>query len=157
MEINHFPLGDAEDNKVVKLLRIIFGIACIIVAAWWVYFSINTGGGKATLWVTIGFMMAFGFYQIRSGLGSTERYITISHKDVVIRKNSFLAPVTITSDETESIEIYPLSIIFYRRNKKKLLIRLGTVNYETNEKIIDELVKFAEANNILYKVIEENI
>ena len=157
MEKNYFPLGDAEDNKVVKLLRIIFGISCITVAAWWVYYSINAGGGKITLWVTIGFMLAFGFYQIRSGLGRAERYITIASKDITIRKNSLLAPATITSDETESIEIYPLSIIFYRRNKKKLLLRLGTVHYETNEKIIDELVKFAEANNILYRVIEEKI
>jgi hypothetical protein len=61
------------------------------------------------------------------------------------------------ADNIERIEIFPLNVIFRLKNRKKILLRFGTTYYEENEKIIDEIVGFAELNNVPFEVIEEKL
>ena len=157
MEKQTFLLGNAEDTKIVKILRIALGAACIIVAVSWIFFSINSETLNRNLWITIAFLTAFGSYQIWAGLGKSTRFITFDNESILVKKDSLLSPVTIKASDISKIDIYPLSVIFLRKSDKKFLLRLGSVNYETNEKIIDELVKFAGDNGIEHEIIEEEI
>lgn len=157
MEKQSFPLGNAEDTKIVKILRIALGAACILVAAWWLFFIMNSEALNRTLWITIVFMTAFGSYQIWAGLGKATRFITFDPESITVKKNSLLSPVTIKASDISKIDLYPLSVIFIRKSDKKFLLRFGAVNYETNEKIIDELIRFAGENGIDHEIIEEEI
>jgi len=157
MERNYFPLGNIDDNKTVKILRIIFGVACTGMAIWWINFNLKSAKTDWTLWVTIIFLIGFGLYQIWAGLGKASRYIIVDQHNITVKKDSLFSPVNITSDGTIKIDIYPLSIVFLDKTNRKYLLRFGAVNYETNEKIIDEIIRFAEENNIQYEVKEEEI
>ena len=157
MEMNHFPLGNSEDNRLVKVFRVIFGIACIGIAIFWLNFNIEALKSDWTLWLTILFLSGFGLYQIWSGMGRATRYISIVSEKIILKKNSILSPVCLLPGEIEKIDIFPLSIVFYDKNSKKMILRLGTINVETNEKIVDKLIGFAEANSIPYELKEEEI
>ena len=157
MEKNYFPLGKMDDNRIVKILQIIFGVACIGMSVWWIIFNLKSSKEDVTLWITTIFLAVFGFYMIWAGLGKAARYIIVNQTDITVKKNSFLSPEDLKAIETARIDIYPLSIVFFNKNGRKYLLRFGTVNYETNEKIIDNIIRFADENNIPYEVKEEEI
>lgn len=156
MDKGYFPLGSAEDNRFVRIIKIAFGIACILMALYWVYYNLKILKIAGTLWISIIFLAVFGFYQVWSGLGRAVRYIIID-SSIKIKKSAFGSPVQLSSSDINKIEIFPLSIAFMLNSGKRYLLRLGTVHYETNEKIVDELIKFAETNSIQFEMKEENI
>ena len=157
METGNFPLGNAEDNRFVKGFRISFGIACIAMAAYWLNFNLRSLKTDWSLWVTIFFLLGFGSYQIWAGLGRAIRYIVVNTEMILLKKSSLRPPVQLLPADISKIDIFPLNIYFIMKSGKKLLLRFGTIHYETNEKIIDELIRFADSNNIPYEYNEETI
>jgi hypothetical protein len=157
MEKKYFSLGVVDKSPIIKIIRIVFGVVCLIVAGYWISFNINTLKTDWTLWITIIFLTTFGLYQIWSGLGRATRFIEI-HKDAIhIKKNSIMPVVKLTVADMEKIEIYPLNIIFFMKPKKRILLRFGTTFHEQNEIILDEIIGFAELNDVPFEVIEEKI
>jgi hypothetical protein len=157
MGINYYSLGSTENNRFVKILQIFFGIVCIGVAVFWLIFNARSLKSDGTLWITIIFLIGFGVYQIWSGLGHTTRFIEISHDSIRLKKNAVLPLVQMLPGEMEKIDFFPLNVIFYLKSKKKILLRFGTIYHETNEKIVDQLIGFAESNNIPFELIEEKL
>lgn len=157
MEESYFPLGNAEDNRFVKIIRIIFGIACIVMAAFWINFNIKSLKMEWSIWATIIFLLGFGFYQIWSGLGRATRYIIVKDDRIVLKKSSLNPAVEIVPSALKKIDIFPLTIWFIFQSDKKILLRFGTIHYETNEKIVDGIIRFADSNNIPYELNEETI
>jgi Zn-dependent protease with chaperone function len=157
MEMKHFYLGTVENNKLIKIFRILFGVVCITVAVFWLIFNIKALKTDGTLWITIVFLSGFGFYQIWSGLGFATRFIEIGSREIRLKKNSILAPVHIVAGDIERVEIFPLNVVFYMKSNKRILLRFGTTYHEVNEKILDEIIGFTETNNIPMEVIEEKI
>jgi Zn-dependent protease with chaperone function len=157
MEIKHFYLGAGESSRLTKIFRIIFGVVCIVVAVFWLIFNINSVKSDGMLWITIVFLSGFGFYQIWSGLGLATRFIEIAPENIRLKKTSFLPPVLIAVADLERIEIFPLNVIFYLKTSKKILLRFGTTYHEVNEKVLDEIIRFAERNKIPMEIIEEKI
>jgi hypothetical protein len=136
MEGKYFSLGNSDTNQFVKVIRIVFGI---------------------TLWITIVFLLGFGFYQIWSGLGRANRFIEIASENINLRKNPLLPAVRIMAEDINKIELFPFSLVFFLKSKKRILLRLGTTFHETNEIIKDEILTFAERNSIPLEIIEEKI
>lgn len=157
MEIKYFSLGTSENNRLVKIIQIVFGIVCLVVAGYWLFFNIRSLKADGTLWITILFLSGFGFYQIWSGLGHATRFIEIGHENIRLKKNALLPLVQMPAGEMERVEIFPLNVIFYLKSQKRILLRLGTTYHETNGKILDEIIGFAESNNIPFEVIEEEL
>lgn len=157
MEKSYFPLGNSDDNRIVKILRITFGVACIIMSIWWLFYTLNAEKSYWSIWITILFLAGFGFYQIWAGAGKATRFIMVAADMLTIKKNAMLPPVKISTANISKIDIYPLSIVFHQKDGKKFLLRFGTINYETNEKIVDELIRYAEENTISYEVKEEEL
>ncbi|HLN21906.1 MAG TPA: hypothetical protein VK213_12510 [Bacteroidales bacterium] len=152
MEKKSFPLGTVEDNRTVRILRILFGVACLATAAYWIIYSITQSRYDWSLLVSILFLIAFGGYQVWAGLGKAFRYIEINPTSITLRKSSLRKPEIMNATEISGIEILPLSIIFRKGEGEKTILRLGQVHYETNENIIDMLISFAERNNISYEI-----
>jgi Zn-dependent protease with chaperone function len=155
--MKHFYLGAGENNRITKIFRIIFGVVCIVVAVFWLIFNINSVKSDGMLWITIVFLTGFGFYQIWSGFGLATRFIEIAPENIRLKKNSVLPPIVIAGADLERIEIFPLNVIFYLKTSKNILLRFGTTYHEDNEKILDEIIRFAESNNIPFEVIEEEL
>jgi hypothetical protein len=157
MEIKHIILGGIENNGFEKIIRIIFGTVCIAVALFWLYFNIKALKADGTLWITIAFLSGFGFYQIWSGMGKATRFIEFGPAHIRMKKNPIFPGAVIRADGIEKIELFPFNIIFYMKTKKKIMLRLGTSFQETNEKIKDEVIIFAESNNTPVEIVKEKI
>ncbi len=157
METKYYPLGPGDNNLLTKIFKIIFGTGCLVVSIFWMVFKFKETDTTISLWVTIIFLAGFGLYQIWSGLGYATRYIELGSETIRLKKNALLPASDIFAGEIENIESRPLNVVFFLRTKRRILLRFGTTYYETNEKIIDEIAVFAEANNIPFKIVEEEI
>ena len=157
MEKKYFSLGTDESSLFVKILRILFGAVCIGVAVFWLIFNIESLRADKMIWITIIFLTGFGSYQIWSGLGLAKRYIEIGAGCINLKKNPVLPPVKMTARNIERIKLYPLNLIIILKSKRRIMLRFGTTYYETNEKVTDEIISFAEINKITLEVIEEKI
>ena len=157
MEKKYFSLSSVENNKLVKIVQIVFGILCLAVAIYWLIFNIHLSKADKTLWITILFLSGFGLYMIWSGLGRATRFIEISSDQIRLKKTILLPPVELPSEEMQKIEIFPFNLIFFLKTKKRIILRLSTTYTETNEKIKDELIIFGELNSINVEFVEEKI
>jgi hypothetical protein len=157
MEDKYYSLGTTENNRFVKMIRIGFGIICIAVGIYWLIFNIRSLKADITLWITIIFLFGFGFYQVWSGLGRADRYIEICRNFIRLKKNPVLPAIVMCAGEIEKIEYFPLNVIFFLKTKKRILLRFGTIYYETNEKVKDEILSFAESNNIPLEIVQEEL
>lgn len=153
----YFSLGSVENNRLIKIIQIIFGIVCFTVAIFWLIFNIRSLKADGTLWITIIFLSGFGFYQVWAGLGQATRFIEISSDKIRLKKNIMLPAVEILPGEIQKIEVYPFNLIFYLKTKKRIFLRFGTTYHETNEKIKDEILSFAELNSINTEIMEEKL
>jgi hypothetical protein len=155
METKHYSLELRENNTLVKIFRIIFGIACLGVAIFWVFFNIKAIKSDNTLWVTVIFLTGFAVYLIRSGLGYGHRFIDIENSKISFRKNSFLKKAEYNSTEIKKIGFYPLKVEFNIRSGKMDLLRFGVSDIDKVEMIKDDLMKFAAKNEIETELINE--
>jgi len=157
MEKKYFSFSPVENSLIIKVIRIVFGIVCIAVAIFWLIFNLKSLNIDWTLWITIIFLVGFGFYQIWTGLGRATRFIEINKDEIRLKKYAVSYPVLMHAGEIDYIEIYPLNVIFFLKSKKRVMLRFGTTYYDQNEKILDEIIAFADSNNITFEVISEKI
>lgn len=157
METKYFSLDTNENNRLVKIFRFLFGVFCFAVAIFWMVFNIRSLKSDGTLWITIIFLSGFGFYQIWSGLGRANKFIKIASDYLLLKRHPFLPPLNIYTDDIKRIELFPLNVVFFLKSGKRILLRFGTTYYETTEKIKDEILRFAEINNITLEIIEEKL
>jgi hypothetical protein len=156
MENKYFPLSAVENNRLIKIIQIVFGIACLAVACFWLSFNIKTLKSDNTLWITIVFLSGFGFYMVWAGLGKAARFIDIRTDKLLIKKTILLPALEIPADSIQKIELFSFSIKFFLKNKN-MILRLSSSFYETNAKIKDEIWEFAESNSIPVELIEEKV
>jgi hypothetical protein len=157
MEKKYFALSSSDNNKIVKIIQVVFGFVCLAVAGFWLFFNVRAMKSDKTLWITIVFLSGFGFYQIWTGLGKAIRFIEISMEKISIKKTILLPPVILLPENIEKIEIYPLNLIFFLHSKKKMFLRFGTTYQDLNEQIKDEIILFAETNSINAEFVEEKL
>jgi hypothetical protein len=158
MDSNYFQLGNIEKSRLINLIKVLFGAACLGVAIYWIIFRMNSTESPGTIWITIIFLAGFGFYEVWSGFGKADRYIVIDKDSIKLKKYIFLSGKEIKGSETSKIESFPLKVIFHMKNgNNKIMLRFGTTYYEINEKIKDSLEEFAGRNNIPFEIIKEDI
>jgi hypothetical protein len=157
MEVKYFPLSSSENNRLVKIIQIIFGVVCFAVAIFWMIFNIKSLKTNGTLWITIIFLLGFGFYQIWSGMGRAIRFIEIRADKIRLKRNIILPVIELPAGEIEKIELFPLNLIFFLKSKKRIFLRFGTTYQETNEKIKDEILGFAKLNKLPIEFIREEL
>jgi hypothetical protein len=157
MEPKIYFLDSEETNKIIKILKVLFGILCLVIAGFWIYINMNAIKSDSSIWITILFLSGFGIYQILSGSGKTRSYIELNTGNIRLKKNALLLPKTINATDLKKIELFPLNIVFIFNTDEKTTLRFGTTYQITNEQITDELLTFAERNNIPLEVIEDKL
>ena len=68
-----------------------------------------------------------------------------------------LPPIIIQVAQIQKIEIYPFNLNIILKSEKKIIVRFGATYQDTNEKIKDEIMIFAEHNSINSEIMVENI
>lgn len=157
MENDRFILEPVNSNKFVRILQVAFGIVCIIVALTWVVLNLTTFKSSGSVWLTIVFLICFGYFQIISGLGLATKFIEYRKSELIMKPHSFLPLRKISVPEIEKIEIYPLSILFFLNSQKKAILRFGTNYTDIIPSVKDGTEKFAGVNNIPLSYKSEDI
>jgi hypothetical protein len=157
MEKRYFTLGAVDSNKLVKLIQIVFGIVCIGLALFWLIFSVRSLKSDPTLWITVLFLTGFGLYEIWAGLGRATRFIEIGSGKIRLKKNVLMPPIEILAQDIKKLELFPLSLVFYLKSGKQILMRFGTTYHETNEEIVDALLLFTETYNLDLEIKEDKL
>lgn len=157
MEKKYFYLGTSDDNRLIKIIRIVFGVICIGVAVFWIIYNVSYPGNNLTTWATIFFLTCFGFYQILSGTGYTRIFIETEAKSIRLKNNPVLPVKNIDPSGILKIELFPLSVFFFLRSGGKIKLRFGTTYPAIIDDIKEELIIFAENNNIPLKITEEQL
>lgn len=157
MDTNHYTLGGSSAGKYEKILRLIFGLICLLIAVYWVVFGPVKVTGSGTLIIAVGFLILFGISQIMKGLGLSSQYINIGEELIVLKKYPIRPEVQIKAAELDKLQILPMSILFIFNDGKTLKLRFGATWQETNEKIKDDLIIFADRNNVTCEIIEEKL
>jgi hypothetical protein len=151
MADTHFSIELHENTRVGRILRILLGVACLVVTAWFVFSVLGTAASVGTTWIAIGFLLLFGLWLIGSGLGLTERYITIGYDRLVLRQDFYRPPVVFTSASLTAVEFKPVVIDFYTDNKK-VRLRLGTFYRDRTASIMEAVEEFCVRNGIEIKI-----
>jgi hypothetical protein len=157
MEKKYFLLETKENPRSIKIIQIVFGIICIALAIVWVFYNVKSLKSDSTLWITVIFLTCFGTYQVLAGLGKTERYVETGPDKVVLKQNSFLPKIELSAHDIDVVEIYPLSILFRLKNKKKIIFRFGLSNTEIINPVKDEITNFSMLNSIHFEEKKEEI
>lgn len=153
----YFSLGPTENNLFLKIIRICFGMACIIIAIFWMFYNIRLVKADRSLWVTVAFLSGFGLYQIWAGFGRAARFIEIGRDKIVLRKNSLLPRREMQAAEIKKIEVFPLNLIFYFNNGGKTILRFGTTFTDAIDPIKTGIEQFAITHNINLETMTEEI
>ena len=157
MDSKYFSLGQAENSKLINIIRIFFGLACISIAIFWMIFNISSVTADHTLWVTVLFLSGFGLYQVWAGLGRTIRFIEIGNDKIILKKNSLLPLREMRAAEIKKIEVFPLNLSFYLHAGGKTILRFGTTYTDNIDPVKTAIEKFALGNNIDFETIAEEI
>lgn len=157
MDKKFYSLEIHKTNKLTRIFQLVFGVICILVALIWLIFNFSAVSSVWSLLVTILFLLAFGYYQIISGLGKGEKFIEFHSDRIRLKKNSILPPVEIKAYDAEKIEIYQLSVAFFIKQKGQLNFRFGTTYTDDIEKVKEEISTFAENNHIPFEYKRDEI
>ena len=157
MDKKYFPLSSVENNRAVKIVQVAFGFVCIGVAVFWLIFNIRSMKTYGTQWITIIFLSAFGLYQIWVGLGRATRFIEISSDTIRLKKTAVFPTVVISAGEIQKIEVFPFNLVFIFKTGGKNVLRFSSTYHETNEKVKEEIFRFAEINFISIENVEEKL
>ena len=153
MEKRYFSLEIRDDNRLTKLIRILFGLICSGIALFWVIYNFKSVKADGTLWITIAFLLCFGFFQIYSGFGLAAKFIELNSDNIRLKKNSLFPAIDLPSDQIEKIELFPLKVQFFISPGKKILLRFGISDPDKIELIKAEIISFADSNNLKLEII----
>lgn len=150
MADRHFSIELNENTRVGRILRILLGLACLVVTVWFIFSVKGTAASVGTAWIAMGFLLLFGLWLIGSGLGLTERYINIGHDRIVLRQDFYRPPVIFTSSSLSAVKFKPVVIDFYTDNKN-VRLRLGTYYPDRTAAIMEAVEEFCVLNGIEIK------
>jgi hypothetical protein len=157
MSKEYFYLGTSDENSLVKFLQILFGIVCMIIGVFWIFYSIRINKSEYTTWITIVFLLGFGIFQIWSGLGHARIFIQIDSDSILLKKNPVLPKQNFKSADIEHIELFPLNLIVFLKAGKRVILRFGTTYPQTIDDVKDAIILFAEKNGIPLEINEEQL
>lgn len=146
--MKYISLDLRPEKLFVRVLMVIFGFMCLFTSGWWALFIIRNPDSQNGFWAATIFLVLFGLYQIYSGLGKAEKYITIDNDKLTIRQHSFLMAKEFSPLTLDHIEIRRMDILFILKNDSKYRLKLGLKYPDLGESIRDEITIFANENNL---------
>lgn len=150
MAENRYSIELHENTTTGRTLRVIVGVACIAVSIWFMYSIRDTTASAGTSWIATLFLLLFGAWMIASGLGFTQRYITVGDDKIVLRHYFYRPPVTFTPSLLRAVEFRPLVIDFITETGK-ITLRMGTTYPGRTASIMEAVEQFCNRHSIEVK------
>ncbi len=149
MESQRFNLDPGENDRINRTLKALFGVVCIAAAI--TTGIMMTGSDKLTTnsIIAIAFMGLIGISLLISGLGLTERFLTLSGGTIILRDKVYTPARTISASDLRKVEFSQLKVAFYLKSEEVISLRLGTFYRESSVRIMEALEKFCASNGVL--------
>ena len=147
MKEERYNIDLKETTKPGKIMRIVLGVICLIATVWFMFTVIGTAASITTAWIAIAFLFLFSLWLIGSGLGITDRYVTVGDDRLILRQNFLKPPVVFTSSTLKYVEFRPLTLLFHT-GAGKVILRLGTYYPGHTASIMAAVEKFCVSNGI---------
>lgn len=147
MKEERYNIDLKETTKLGKILRITLGIICLIATVWFLFTIRGTAASVSTAWIAVAFLCLFSLWLIGSGLGVTDRYITVGDDRIMLRQNFLRPPVVFTASALTHIEFRSLAIEFCT-SAEKVTLRLGTYYPGHSANIMEAIEKFCTNNGV---------
>lgn len=147
MAENRYRIELHENATTGKTMRLLMGLACLAVSVWFMYSIRGTAASVGTSWIASGFLLMFGLWMIATGLGYTERYITVGDDRIVLRQYFYRKPVTFAPSTLKAVEFRPVVIDFITETGKTTL-RMGTTYPERTSSIMEAVKQFCHRHDI---------
>jgi hypothetical protein len=157
MKTRYFSLDSGETHKIVRWIQLFFGILCLATSIAWLILYPGSMKSGLSFWVSFIFLAGFGLFQINAGLGRGRKFIEIGNKKIILKKNSVLPSREIRIEEIENIRIYPLNIVFMLRNKKSIMLRLGTTYTDIISPVKESIIELSTGLNIPVEILKEDL
>lgn len=142
-----------ETTKPGKILRIILGIICLTATVWFLFKIRGTTASITTAWMAIAFLFIFSIWMIGSGLGVTDRYVTVGEDRITLRQNFLKPPVVFTSSTLKYVQFMPLALEFHT-DAGKVTLRLGSYYPGHTADIMEAVEKFCSGNSVRIQGLE---
>ena len=136
-----------EITKTGRIFRIIIGVACLVVAIWYVYSIRGTTASIETAWIAIAFLLLFSLWLLASGLGYTQNYIAVGDEKITLKQKFYQPPVIFTPSSLSSVEFRTMIIDFFT-DDKKITLRLGSSYPEHTAAIMEAVEGFCVRHSI---------
>ena len=136
-----------ETAKPGKILRIALGIICLTATMWFLFTIRGTTASITTAWIAVAFLFIFSLWMIGSGLGVTDRYITVGEDRITLRQNILKPPVVFSPSTLRYVQFMPLALEFHT-DAGKVTLRLGTYYPGHTAGIMEAVEKFCAGNGI---------
>lgn len=147
METIRYSLDNKDSSGFVRLLQIIFGVACIVVSFGWAWFIIKSSDNNS-YWIATLFMLFFGAFQIYAGLGYAAKFIELHNDSIEFKKAAIGLKERVEASQIEKIEILPLSVHFIMKDKRSSTISFGMSIAPAIDSIKDGLVDWSAKNSV---------
>jgi len=142
-----------ETTKPGKILRIVLGIICLTATVWFLFTIRGTTASITTAWMAVAFLFIFSLWMIASGLGVTDRYVTVGEDRITLRQNFLKPPMVFTSSTLRYVQFMPLTLEFHT-DTGKVTLRLGNYYPGHTAGIMEAVEKFCVSNGIKIKGME---
>jgi len=157
MNGNYFSLEVSKSNRLTRIFQLVLGILCIIIAFGWLITNYSSFEANRSLWLTIIFILGFGYFQINSGVGKGDKFIEIGEDSIRMKRNSVLPVRELQAKEISKTEIYPLSVVFFMKSGKKEKVRFGTTYPDIINPVRQSIRDFCSRNNIESEIRKEEL
>lgn len=157
MNGNYFSLEVSKSNRLTRIFQLVLGILCIVIAFGWLITNYSSFNVNRSLWLTIIFLLGFGYFQINSGLGKGDKFIEIGESRIRMKINSVLPVRELQASEISKTEIYSLSVVFLMKSGKKEKVRFGTTYPDMLDPIRQNIEEFCTRNNIESEIRKEEL
>ena len=157
MNGNYFSLEVGKSNRLTRIFQLVLGILCIGIALGWLITNFSSFDANRSLWLTIIFLLGFGYFQINSGLGKGDKFIEIGEDKIRLKRNSVLPVRELHVTEIAKTEIYPLSVVFFMKSGKKDKLRFGTTYPDIINPVRQSIEDFCARNNIESEIRKEEL
>lgn len=154
MEGLKFNLDSGEHDKTSRVLKALFGVLCIAAAIATGVMMAGTDKMTTNSYIAISFLALFGIWLIISGLGLTERYLTVSGDTIILKDRAYAPARIIRASDLRELEFSQLKITFRLKTEMAIPLRLGTYYRENSFRLMEAMEQFCTSNGILTKGIQ---
>jgi|WetSurMetagenome_2_1015567.scaffolds.fasta_scaffold00870_13 hypothetical protein len=155
MEPEKISLDVRESNKITRYSQFFFSLLCFGVAIWLFIKLVSTGTPSGSNIIAVAFILLFGVWELVSGLGITQRYISLTDDRLTIKHRYFAKPVIYRPADIKLVVFKPLSFNIVGNGGERTVIKLGNYYQERTLKILESVENFCKAGNVATEGLEK--